>query len=526
MSHGFAPTAPAGEVFASSPLRGNSDSRTRAAPIAHAAWKILLVDDEEEVHAVTELVLSGFTFEGRGLEFVHAYTGREAKALVQLHPDVAVMIVDVVMENDSAGLDLVRYVREELRNLNVRVVLRTGQPGQAPETEVIRKHDINDYKEKTELTSKKLSTLMYSTLRGFRDLLVIERNKRGLEQVIKASAHIFSQQRSTEFASAVLDQLTGLIGVERGSLYCPVLQGMADAPPEHFDVAAATGVYANLVRAHADEQLPPHIASSLRQAFIQKQHLFADDHYVLHFTDAEHGESLLYVGDVARLSELDLNLLQVFCTNVSIAFKNLHMNQEMFESQLEMICLLAGAAEVRSRESASHVKRVGLLSEHLATAAGKDASYAEALRFAAPLHDIGKIGVSDSILCKPGAHTPEETVVMRTHAEIGQRMLATSRRPLLRLAAEIAGSHHENWDGTGYPNALAGEAIPFSGRVVALADVFDALGSKRCYKDAWSDDSVRNFILAERGRKFDPTLVDILMAGWTRAEAIRILLPD
>jgi len=126
----------------------------------------------------------------------------------------------------------------------------------------------------------------------------------------------------------------------------------------------------------------------------------------------------------------------------------------------------------------------------------------------------------------PGAHTPEETVIMRTHAERGAYMLAQSRLPLIRLASEIAATHHENWDGSGYPNNLAATQIPVGGRITALADVFDALGSKRCYKEAWERDRVIEFILAERGRKFEPRLVDILIGKLDKAEAVRRMLPD
>lgn len=490
-----------------------------------ATWKMLIVDDEAEIHVVTRMVLGSFRFEGRGLEFLEAYSAREARALLAVHADIALMLIDVVMETEQAGLDLVRHIREDLGNRHSRIVLRTGQPGQAPEQQVIEQYDINDYKEKTELTSKKLATLCFAALRAYRDIMTIECNKRGLEQVILASAQVFSHQRLNEFASAVLSQLTALVGIERGALYCAVTGGSA-ARPAHFEISAATGVYAPLVHAHADETLPAHIAGSLRGAFERKQHVFAQDHYVLHFVDADHGESLLYVGDTRDLSELDLGLVRIFCTNVSIAFRNLHLNREMFETQLDMICLLASAAEVRSKETANHVKRVGLLAEFLAREHGLDAHTAECLRFAAPLHDIGKLAIPDAILGKTGPHTPEETLVMRTHAEFGAQLLGGSRRSLMAMAAEIAATHHENWDGSGYPRGLAGEAIPLAGRITALADVFDALGSRRCYKEAWAPEAVRNYILEQRARKFDPKLVDLLLHHWHRAEAMRRLLPD
>lgn len=495
-------------------------AETVAAP--QAAFKVLIADDDAEVHAVTKLVLSNFRLGARGLELIDAYSAAECNKIMAEQPDIALVLLDVVMETDRAGLDCVRYIREELKNPFVRIVLRTGQPGQAPEQEVIANYDINDYKDKTELTAQKLSTMMYAALRAYRDIMIIEANKRGLEKVIDSSANIFSQQHRHQFAQAVLMQLTALLRMETGALYCTPSAG----PEEHFIVAAGTGNYERFVRDMADERLPNHIVGSLREAFHIKRNIYRDDHYVLHFTDRRNSESLLYVGEICALAPPDYQLIEVFCTNVSIAFENLHLNEQLIESQAELVYLLAGAIETRSRETASHVHRVARLCEMLALAYGLDAETAETIKLASPLHDLGKIGIPDAVLNKPGPHTAEETVIMRGHAEIGWRMLKDSPRQILRTAAEIALSHHENWDGSGYPRGTRGEEIPISGRITALADVFDALGSKRCYKDPWSTEAIRAFITGETERKFDPKLVELLFSNWDRAQAIRGELPD
>jgi response regulator RpfG family c-di-GMP phosphodiesterase len=502
------------------------DFLVHAPPQALAGWKVLLVDDEPEVHEVTRLVLGNFRFEDRPLDILSAMTAEEAKEHLAENGDIAVILLDVVMESDQAGLKLVDYIRNEMGNKNVRIVLRTGQPGQAPEHEVIIKYDINDYKEKTELTSQKLATTLFASLRSYRDIMTIEANKRGLERVIAASAHIFSHEKTAEFASAVLSQLATLIGMDKGALYCKVDSRRAGELGTHILISAATGDYTRFVAKAADETLPPRILETLQAAQQTKTHQFRNDHYVLHFTDSQQTESLLYVGEAWDLSELDYRLVEVFCTNVSIGFENLHLNQELFDSQLEMIFLLAGAAESRSRETAAHVRRVGELAGFLARHYGLDETMSDFLHHAAPLHDIGKIAIPDSILNKPGKHTSEESEVMRTHAEIGHQMLDRSPREVLRLAAEIALSHHENWDGSGYPRGLSGEDIPISGRITMLADVFDALGSDRCYKDAWEWERIREFVIAERGKKFDPKLVDLLLDHWEEAVAIRSDLPD
>jgi putative nucleotidyltransferase with HDIG domain len=488
-------------------------------------WTILIVDDEPEVHDVTRMVLRNFRFADRPLQFLHAHDTIVAEKLLREESDVAVMLLDVVMESERAGLDLVRTVREKIGNHFVRIVLRTGQPGRAPEQHVIANYDINDYREKTELTSQKLATTIYSALRAYRDMRTIDAQRRGLERAIQASAQMFSHEHSQHFASSVLDQLTELVEFGSGALYCKNAHSDTEASAD-FRVAAATGTYAAFVDRNADEVLPRHVVDSLQKAFQNRRSVFCNDHYVLYVSDSTQSETLFYVGEKAALDELDQRLIEVFCLNVSIAHENLHLHHELLDSQLEMVYLLAGAAETRSHETANHVRRVGIIAEMLARAYGMSEREGEMMRLAAPLHDIGKIGIPDAILNKSGPHNPDEAIVMRKHAEIGARLLSVSKRPVMRLAGEIAHSHHENWDGSGYPNRLRGEQIPIGGRITTLADVFDALGSRRCYKEPWPIDAIAAFLTEQKGKKFEPRLVDLMFADWKRIQAIREDLPD
>lgn len=161
-----------------------------------------------------------------------------------------------------------------------------------------------------------------------------------------------------------------------------------------------------------------------------------------------------------------------------------------------------------------HVARVGALAHHLALAAGCSSYFAMAIGIAAPLHDIAKLALPDALLHKQGPLTAEETQVIRSHAELGARILRGRGLPLLDLAAEIALCHHESWDGSGYPRGLAGERIPLEGRIVGIADVFDALLSRRPYKDAWPAEAVRVYLAEGAGNRFDPRLADLFLADW------------
>jgi putative two-component system response regulator len=185
---------------------------------------------------------------------------------------------------------------------------------------------------------------------------------------------------------------------------------------------------------------------------------------------------------------------------------------EVARAHHDALLRLARAAEYRDDDTGVHIVRIGYLSALLAERLGQSPAQAALLRQAAPMHDIGKIGVPDGVLKKPGGFTPEERAVMNLHPRIGAEILGRSRIPLFKLAAEVALSHHERWDGAGYPAGLAGEAIPLSGRIVAVVDFFDALTMDRCYRPAFDDETALSMLLAERGRAFDPHVVDTFMA--------------
>ncbi len=191
---------------------------------------------------------------------------------------------------------------------------------------------------------------------------------------------------------------------------------------------------------------------------------------------------------------------------------NIHkLNEEIEGAQKEVIFTLGSIGESRSRETGNHVRRVAEYSYLFAKIFGLDEKEAKLLKDASPMHDIGKVAIPDSILNKPGKLTIEEFEVMKSHAKIGYEMLNHSDRPLMKAAATIALEHHERWDGNGYPNHLEGEDIHIYGRITALADVFDALGSQRCYKDAWELDRILDYLKEESGKYFDPKLVDIFL---------------
>ncbi|MBF0125754.1 MAG: HD domain-containing protein [Magnetococcales bacterium] len=326
-------------------------------PPTQKKWKLLVVDDEPDVHAATQLSLSRFSFGDIQLALLHAHSAMEARGLLTRHADVAVALIDVVMETDSAGLDLVKFIREEQKNLFMRLIIRTGQPGMAPERFVIEHYDIDDYKEKTELTSQKLFTTIRNAIKGFRDLQTI----------------------------------------------------------------------------------------------------------------AQHHE-------------------------------------ELVDAHNHAIYMLAMASELKDRETGNHIHRIRHYTESLANRLGLSRNEARSLGLAGMLHDLGKLGIPDQIIQKPGRLTEEEFAVVKTHPEMALHILGEHK--WFETAREVAYSHHERWDGSGYPQGLRGEEIPVSARIVAVADVFDALASDRPYKKAWPVEQAVAEIRRCGGTHFDPEVVD------------------
>ncbi len=214
---------------------------------------------------------------------------------------------------------------------------------------------------------------------------------------------------------------------------------------------------------------------------------------------------------VANLIDLHLSQKEFILLNEELEQRVIRRTKALDAAKVDVVNRLAMAADYRDTETSEHTMRVGAISHLLAQAKGFDEDYCEIMLKAAPMHDIGKIGIPDSILLKPGKLTDEEMTIMKTHTLIGEAMLDESPSEILKMAKVIAVTHHERWDGKGYPNGLSGTDIPVEGRIVILADIFDALTSTRPYKESWSIDAATAFIKEHSGQIFDPELVQLYL---------------
>ena len=482
-------------------------------------WRVLIVDDDVDVHAVTRLALRNVSFKGRELELFSAYSGAEGFRILRDTSDIALVLLDVVMETDDAGLILARRIREELNNQIVRVVLRTGQPGQAPEQRVIIEYDINDYKAKTELTTQKLFTTVISALRAYESLMMLERSRIGLGKILAGATNLYQIHSLREFASGVLNQVSAILDVGADGVLC-VMSVAANGPT----VVAATGHYAPLAE---NEMLPSDHAlmPSIVKAFRDKQSQFEHPSNVLYINTREQRQLCISVTPPWPLAPIQRDLLEVFCERIAAAFDNLYMFGQLRKAQEATVVALADLAEFRDHGTGGHVRRVQELSSRIVLQLRDDGcddpdltpQLVDMIGLASILHDVGKVSTPDQVLLKPSAHTPEERRVMQTHAEIGRSILERAASMVdgvsyLTYGAQIAGAHHEHFDGGGYPDGLKGRAIPLCARVVAIVDVFDALLHRRPYKEPWPLPDVVAYIRERSETQFDPEVVAALLA--------------
>jgi response regulator RpfG family c-di-GMP phosphodiesterase len=489
-------------------------------------WKILVVDDDQSVHAVTRMVLGNFSFAGKGLDILSAYDDEGAYEAIRNNADIALILLDVVMTEEDSGLRIVKFIREEMQNRMTRIVLRTGQPGHAPEKKVIVDYDINDYKLKTELTADKLFVTMVSSLRAYDDLVTLECNRKGLERIIDSSATLFKPQSFNEFITGVLIQITALLHLGKNALYCRTSGLSARKTDNRFIIEAGIGDYSGFASRPVDEVLPAKPLSVIETALREKRSVYLEQSFVAYFMSANGAENIIYMESCDKFDDWDKNLIGIFCTNTSVALDNIYLNEEIENTQKEIIYTLGEIAEARSREMGHHVKRVAEYSRLLASKLGLSHGETELVYMASPMHDVGKLAVPDAILNKPGTLTAVEYETIKTHAKAGYDMLKNSNREIMSVAAIIALEHQERFDGSGYPFGKKGTEISVFGRIVAIADVFDALGCDRVYKKAWPLGQIIDYFKSERGQQFDPELTDLFIASIDEIVEIRNRLRD
>jgi signal transduction histidine kinase/CheY-like chemotaxis protein len=296
-------------------------------------WKVAIIDDDQAVHDGTRFALYDYKLNGQRIEILSAHSAAEGRELLRAHSDIAVVLLDVVMETEDAGLDLVDYIRTELKNDTVRIILRTGQPGQAPERRVIVDYDINDYKAKTELTADKLFTTLTAALRAYQQLQRMVETRRGLEIIVEAASTLFDFRSMQRLAEGVLTQIASLLNADCAGIL--VLREASD--PEHnFAILAGSGCYRTLAEVRADQPLDEQIGALVRQAFERRCHDFDDWRTVLYVKTGSGREIVVLLESAKRLSETDRTLVEVFCSRLSSAFDNVILYEQLQDANARL----------------------------------------------------------------------------------------------------------------------------------------------------------------------------------------------
>ena len=302
-----------------------------AAPLP--AWKIAVVDDDPAVHEGTRFALYDYSLGGQGVEILSAYSAEEGRELMRTTANIAVILLDVVMETDEAGLELVDYIRNDLKNETVRIILRTGQPGQAPERRVIIDYDINDYKAKTELTADKLFTALTAALRSHQQLTRMVETRRGLEMIIDGASTLYDFKSMQLLAEGVLTQIASLLNVECGGI---LVLREGGGSQQRFSILAGSGCYRHFTGLADADSLEPPLRQAVHSAFERRAHEFHLKLSVLYIRTASGREVVVLLETGTQLSPTDRALVEVFCSRLSVAFDNVVLYQQLNEANVRL----------------------------------------------------------------------------------------------------------------------------------------------------------------------------------------------
>lgn len=293
-------------------------------------WNVLVVDDDEEIHSVTRLALSDLTVSKRKLNFLHAYSGQEAlEILAEQGQNIAIILLDVVMETDDAGLVTAKKLREELGLSEPRIILRTGQPGYAPEENVIKEYDINDYKTKTELTRSRLVTTIISSIRSYQQILTINQSRLGLGKIISSASDLLEQHSVCGFCEGVISQISALIGLEANGLVSAKAGAILDKENDDgIYVLGALGDYSEYVNQKLESVSNDKVVLHVTQCLQQQGHIFTDDFYVLYLKSSNY-EAAVCLQTQKAVEDVDKQLLEVFLSSISIGYENVNLIHQL-----------------------------------------------------------------------------------------------------------------------------------------------------------------------------------------------------
>ena len=501
--------------------------------------KILVVDDEAVIRELMCVIL-----EDEGFHVKCAPNGRAALELLQENDDFVVLFTDIMMP-EMDGLELIREAAKS--NPSLVSIVMTGYATMETARDAV-KAGAYDYV----LKPFNLSEIKMAVENALERRRLSNENARlkDISDLFDISENIAAVHDEQSLLECILNAALERVSAKRGSIVIVSNDGKRlevacsmDLPKIYTGkILDLDGTISGLVASNMEPLLienikdhPKIAAMSLdltgnsfvsvplerKTSVTEENNTFATPCQrvlaVLNVTEKESG---------APFSESDLKILSIIANHAASALENVHLIRDIEEGQREILFRLGDIVETRSRETGNHVKRVAEYCKLLASKCGLSRSDIEILALAAPLHDVGKVGIPDAVLNKPGKLTSDELDIIKTHSTMGYDMLRASTGPVLQAAALIAHQHHEKFNGTGYPQGLKGKDIHIYGRITGIADVFDALGVERIYKKAWGLEKILGLFKEERGEHFDPELTDVFFDHLDAIITIRDAFPE
>ncbi|HNR29474.1 MAG TPA: response regulator [Candidatus Hydrogenedentes bacterium] len=501
--------------------------------------KILVVDDEVVIRELLVDILSD-----EGFEVQSAPNGRVALEKLRADGDLVAIFTDIMMP-EMDGITLIREARKVAPS--VVCIVMTGYATLDTARAAV-KEGAYDYV----LKPFNLSEIKLAVNNALERRRLTTENARLLEitELFHISETIASIRDERRLLDYLLRAALARVGAKRGSIMTVSDDGrtlrVASSIGLPEDWQDATVDMANSISGWVAENVRPLLVTDIHENpdIVRISKRLKDHSFIsvpLERKSAPIGDpgvreasrpqvlAVLNVTEKERggqFTEGDLKTLSIVANHGAAALENVRLLKDIEDAQREIVFTLGEIVETRSRETGNHVKRVAEYSKLLSRKSGLAIEEAEIIRLASPLHDVGKVGIPDAILNKPGKLTPEEFDVIKTHTTIGYDMLKVAKGRVLQSAAIIALHHHERFDGGGYPHGRRGKDIHIYGRITGIADVFDALGVERVYKPAWELDRILGYFREERGKQFDPDLTDVFFANLEEILAIRDAFPE
>lgn len=491
--------------------------------VGSQSWKVLIADSQPELHDAVGRCLASLRHDGRGVECLSAFSVREATALFGQHPDIAVVLMDVGLEGPEAVQRLVAHMDKATATwagpgLRPRLVLCARDPGQWPERAAFEAMTIDGYAVTEPLATDRLYGAVLSLIRLHASMIAQDRSQKGMARVMVSTAGIFELRSSHHFYFNLLLQINSLFNIVQDSLLFVV--GDSAPKDEVMRIRAASGRFSALRNQTIAAIEDPRVAATVRDVFQNGRTVQTNEHFAFAIKTRYEVTAVAFIDGALGLSPMERQMIEIFRTKATTAFSNMMLIDELNASQKAAVFALARVAEYKKNVVQGHHKRIERLVGETAREMLQRSLHPDELDedlvgkigVASVLADIGMIVVPDQVMHSTRVLDGDSVELIRQHTIAGWEILRDAAtmlrgRSILAIAAEIALSHHERMDGSGYPSRLAGASIPISGRIVAVVDVFDALISDREHREAWTVDAALSWVTEESGRLFDPLVV-------------------